>query len=85
MKVTWTIASGFGHDVPLFEQHALGSGLTNGGHGSCAPTSVAANLRWLDDSGLAQVVPAGWSDQTLVQTIGAEMGTAGGTGRRARA
>jgi hypothetical protein len=56
-----------GAHVPPFEQHWLGNGLRFHGHSSCAPTSMGALLQYLDDNGLATVVPAYGSDCTLVE------------------
>jgi hypothetical protein len=60
----------FSDTVPPFEQHWLGNELgVDGrgmrGHSSCAPTSVAATLQFLQDNLMATVVP-NYPDCTLV-------------------
>lgn len=37
-------------NIPRYEQHEHGSALGQGGHWSCVPTAVGANLQWLDDT-----------------------------------
>lgn len=77
VKVTFRLVLEGNRNVPLFEQHLLGPLLTDGGHASCVPTAVAANLRWVDATNQADVVPS-ISDFSLVTGLGGYMGTMGG-------
>jgi hypothetical protein len=52
--------------VPPFEQHWLGTELGFEGNTSCAPTSLGAAFQFLEDNGLANVVP-NYSDCDLVE------------------
>jgi len=56
ITVKWKLALTFDHgrDVPLFEQHFLGYDFAQ--HAACVPTTVSANLQWLQDTGQADVV-----------------------------
>lgn len=49
IKVKWLLANATSRNVPRFEQHALGADFA--GHAACVPTTVAANLWWLHDTG----------------------------------
>ena len=54
LKVVWKLALDPGREVPLFEQHFLGFDFAQ--HAACVPTTVGANLQWLQDTGQADVV-----------------------------
>jgi hypothetical protein len=77
VKVKWQLASGSGRAIPLFEQHALGNGLTPDGHMACVPTTVAANMKWLEDTGQwVTVFPfCGNDNKCFVSVLGTAMGT----------
>jgi len=81
MKVTWKAVdlTGGGRQIPQFEQHNLGYDFA--GHAACVPTTVGANLKWLDNTtGQADTIPSGFSNSEIVHTLGAYMGTdTGGT------
>ena len=83
--VKWKLAIVPGREVPLFEQHFLGYDFAQ--HAACVPTTVGANLQWLQDTGQADVVgPFDGDNKGLVTTVGAFMGTdsSGTTGSGAR-
>ena len=81
LKVVWKLALDPGREVPLFEQHFLGFDFAQ--HAACVPTTVGANLQWLQDTGQADVVnPVFAGDpKGLVTALGSAMGTtSSGTG-----
>jgi hypothetical protein len=85
IKVGWKLAVPVSRHINQFEQHVLGPDLTSGGHASCAPTSAAANLAWLNDTGQwADISPLvtldcqNGRDRCLVNLVGTLMGTQGG-------
>lgn len=73
----WKPAKAPGRGIPRFEQHNLGNSLgPYDGHGSCVPTAVAANLRWLQDTAQGHTVPAWLNDpHDLVTYLGNKMET----------
>lgn len=81
MKVFWQsvdLTAG-GKQIPRFEQHDLGYDFAQ--HAACVPTTVGANLKWLDNvAGQADTIPSGFSNSDIVHTLGEYMGTdSGGT------
>ena len=77
VKVFWQLADATSRGIPTYEQHNLGALLSNGGHASCAPTSMAANMEWLEEIGRGSVgiSTCGWLDLCLVTNLGQQMGT----------
>jgi hypothetical protein len=80
VRVTFTpiLVPGGGRGIPRFEQHFLGNLLSNGGHASCVPTAVGANLQWLQDTGQWITNPTFCgvgNDACLVTILGVHMGT----------
>jgi hypothetical protein len=75
ISVHWKLALDPGRDVPLFEQHFLGYDFAQ--HAACVPTTVGANLQWLQDTGQADVVnPVYDGDpKALVTALGMAMQT----------
>jgi hypothetical protein len=49
LKVKWILANANSRHIPTFEHHVLGADFA--GHAACVPTTVAANLWWLHDTG----------------------------------
>lgn len=78
LRVHWKLALDPGREVPLFEQHFLGFDFAQ--HAACVPTTVGANLQWLQDTGQAAVVnPVFAGDpKGLVTALGKAMGTTSG-------
>src|SRR5437870_4782626 len=78
IKVSWVLATPAGRDIPRFEQHFLGFDFAQ--HAACVPTTVGANLQWLQDTGQADVVnPVFAGDpKGLVTALGKAMGTTSG-------
>lgn len=79
----------FGRGIPRFEQHLHGAALSPGGHASCVPTAVAANLEWLDSTGQWNARPGlcgAGNHACFVGVLGFFMGTSatGTTGSGAR-
>jgi hypothetical protein len=68
-----------GRQIPRFEQHDLGFDFA--AHAACVPTTVGANLKWLDNiAGQADTIPSGFSNSDIVHTLGTYMDTdTGGT------
>lgn len=67
-----------GREIPQFEQHDLGYDFAQ--HAACVPTTVGANLKWLDKTSQADTIPSGFSNSEIVHSLGAYMGTdSGGT------
>jgi hypothetical protein len=80
LTVRWKLALDPGRDVPKFEQHFLGFDFAM--HAACVPTSVGANMQWMQDTGQGEVVnPVFDGDpKGLVTALGKAMGTnSGGT------
>lgn len=76
IKVTWKNVdlTGGGRQIPQFEQHNLGYDFA--AHAACVPTTVGANLKYLDNTtGQADTIPSGYSNSDIVHTLGAFMGT----------
>ncbi len=75
ITVHWKLALDPGRKVPLFEQHFLGFDFAQ--HAACVPTTVGANLQWLQDTGQADVVnPVYDGDpKALVSALGLAMQT----------
>ena len=76
-----------GRNINPFEQHVLGFDLTPGGHASCVPTAVGANLAWLNDTSRWQTrsmihssLCNGQPDRCLVAELGFLMQTDGAKG-----
>jgi hypothetical protein len=81
INVHWILAVAGARDIPTFEQHFLGYDFAQ--HAACVPTSVSANLQWLQNTGQAQVVnPVFAGDpKKLVTAMGSAMQTdSSGTG-----
>ncbi len=75
IKVSWVLATPAGRDIPRFEQHFLGFDFAQ--HAACVPTTVGANLQWLQDAGQAQVVNPVFANDNkkLVTALGTAMQT----------
>jgi hypothetical protein len=81
LKVHWALTVLNGRDIPEFEQHFLGYDFAQ--HAACVPTSVGANLQWLQDTGQADVVNPVFAgdNKALVTALGKAMQTTtSGTG-----
>ncbi len=81
IRVKWVLAPAGARNIPLFEQHFLGFDFAQ--HAACVPTSMGANLQWLQDTGQANVVNPVFDgdNKALVTAVGKAMGTTpSGTG-----
>jgi hypothetical protein len=81
LKVKWILAPVGSRNIPLFEQHFLGYDFAQ--HAACVPTSVGANLQWLQDTGEAPVLAPVFDgdNKKLVTALGQAMQTtSSGTG-----
>ena len=78
VNVFWQLANLKSRNVPTFEQHALSAATHNG----CVPTTVAANLTWLEDTSQWTTRPplAFFTDKFMVNTLGYFMDTTASSG-----
>jgi hypothetical protein len=75
INVKWFLASETARFIPLFEQHKLGAQFANNGHAACVPTTIAALLRWLENTGQWKTTLPFFTDQFMVNSLGFFMGT----------
>ncbi len=75
IHVKWFLTTAKARFIPLFEQHKLGAQFANNGHAACVPTTIAALLKWLDDTGQWQTTLPFFTDQFMVNSLGFFMTT----------
>jgi len=73
LKVVWMLAVEGNRNIPLFEQHELGGDFA--GHAACVPTTVAANLKWLQTTSQWTTWQNFFTDDFTVNSLGFFMGT----------
>jgi hypothetical protein len=73
IKVIWQLANGTSRNIPRFEQHELGADFA--GHAACVPTTVAANLWWLHDTGQWFTRLGFFNEDFTVNSLGGFMNT----------
>ena len=67
------LANANSRHIPTFEQHALGADFA--GHAACVPTTVAANLWWLHDTGQWFTRLGFFNEDFTVNSLGSYMNT----------
>jgi len=79
LKVFWVPATAGNRNIPPFEQHQLGGDFA--GHAACVPTTVGANLKWLQTTSQWTTWLDFFTDDFTVNSLGFFMGTTtSGTG-----
>lgn len=73
VSVQWILLNENNREIPRFEQHELGADFA--GHAACVPTSFAASLKWLNNTGQWCTWKPFFSDDFTVNSLGFFMST----------